>query len=237
MKCRSAGGGILRLLALVFLVLVPCSCHTAYPEKRGVIPALTTPEEAPTPREAVRVRRVLARLLPQVPPDTCRSFGLIPSAVPNASVDGKGILRLTTGLLDFANTDDLLAFALAHELAHAVRHHPRRNARNNWIQAILTGAVIWAAHEWGGSKSGSAFAGAGFFVTTSVFARLPAMRRMETEADLQGKEILIRAGYRPEAGSEFWRRYARARPDRTLPPWLSPHPTDEARARILSVDG
>lgn len=227
----------LHRVILWLLAALLCSCHSAYPEKKRPLPGVIIHEtgrdhSAPAVR---RVNRVLARLLPCVPRDTCRRFGLISSAIPNASVDASGTLKLTTGLLDFANTDDLLAFALAHELAHSIRHHPRRNIRNNWIQFVLTGAAIWAAHEWTGSRSGSALAGAGVFLGTSAFVRLPAMRRMETEADLGGKEILLKAGYRPEAGAEFWRRYARARPVPPRPEWLSPHPSDEHRARRLSL--
>jgi predicted Zn-dependent protease len=220
-------------VVLVLVLALLSACRGTYPERRSIVPRDVS-ESASRGADARRVDRVLARLLPFVPPGTCRRFGIIPSAVPNASVDAHGTLKLTAGLLAFSNTDDLLAFALAHELGHAVRRHPQRHRRNLWLQAIVTGAAVWAAHEWGASRSGAALAGAGVFFSTSLGGILPAMRRMETEADQLGKDILIRAGYRPSAGEEFWRRYARARPDRPRLPWLSPHPPDEVRARALA---
>jgi Zn-dependent protease with chaperone function len=221
-------------IALIFaLMTLLCSCHGSYHERRVPVNSVA---EARTVRDryAHRVDRVLARLLPCVPKGTCRTYGIISSAVPNASVDSRGTLKLTTGLIEFSNTDDLLAFAIAHELGHAVRRHPWRNARNNWLQFILTGAAMWAANEWGDSKSGTALTGAGIFLTTSLFGTLPDRRRMESEADLTGKEILIRAGYDPHAAAAFWRRYARARPDRPRPVWLSKHPSDTKRAEALA---
>lgn len=205
-----------------------CSCQTGYHDRKPLQTAVPANRE-----DARRIDRVLARLLPCVPRNTCRQYGIIPSAVPNASIDSRGTLRLTTGLLEFAGTDDLLAFALAHEFGHAVLRHPQRHLRNRWLQFIVTSAALWAAHEWMDSKSGAAFTGAGVFLSTSLFGTLPDTRRMEKEADKAAKDIIIRAGYSPDAGAEFWRRYARARPDHPPPRWLSPHPPDEMRAHLL----
>lgn len=199
-------------------------CRTSIPEKSGAAP----------PASVRRVDRVINRLLRCVPQGTCRRWAFVGSAVPNASVDATGTLRLTTGLLEFANTDDLLAFALAHEFGHVTLRHPQRHRRYGWLRLVLTGAAVWAAHEWTDSKGDAALAGAGVFFSTGLLGTLPALRRMEVDADALAKHILKSAGYRPEAGAEFWRRYARARPRQPLPVWISAHPGDEARARRLS---
>lgn len=35
----------------------------------------------------------------------------------------RGVIRVTTGMLEFAESDDMLAFVLGHELAHAILAH------------------------------------------------------------------------------------------------------------------
>ena len=177
--------------------------------------------------------RILIRLRATVPAGTCRQYHFVASAVPNASMDTHGNLTLTTGLLRFAETDDLLAFAIAHELSHAVMHHPQRLRRAGWMQFLVTAAVMWAVNEAGDSKADAALAGGGFLFSTTLTGTLPLMRRMEKEADLMARDILRRAGYRTDAGADFWKRYAAARPHRPRPRWLSAHPPDAARVRYL----
>jgi len=180
-----------------------------------------------------KVYPVMARLLATVPPGTCRKYHFVASAVPNASMDMKGSLTISTGLLHLARTDDLLAFAIAHELSHAVLRHPARLRRAGWLQIIASAAVAWAAHEAAGSTSDAAFAGGGFFLSTALLGTLPLMRRMEKEADLMARDLLHRAGFRTGGAEDFWKRYAAARPHRARPLWLSAHPTDAARIRYL----
>lgn len=145
----------------------------------------------------------------------------------------RGTLTVSTGLLRFAETDDLLAFAVAHELAHAVLKHPARLRRAGWLRVIATAAVAWAAQEATHSKGEAALAGGGFFLSSSLLGNLPMMRRMEKEADLMARDLLLRAGYAPLAAARFWECYATARPRRPRPPWLSAHPSDADRVRYL----
>ena len=211
-------------LVLLFFTVSFTSCRTTETrESRAPAAAARAP----------RVDRVLTRLLPCFPKDTCRQYAIIPSAVPNASINPRGTLKLTTGLLEFAETDDLLAFALAHELSHAALRHPQRQRRNGWLQILATGAAMWAAHEAMDSKSGAALTGTGVFFSTALGGTLPAMRRMEVEADHLAKDILRRAGYRTDAAADFWRRYAKARPHRPRPVWISGHPRDADRVGYL----
>jgi predicted Zn-dependent protease len=144
-------------------------------------------------------------------------------------MDRHGKLSITTGLLQFAGTDDELAFVLAHEMAHAVLKHPRRLRWYGLLQLLATAAVMAAAGEAGDA----ALAGAGVFFGTAIAGTLPAMRRMEAEADALALDIMRRAGFDTAAAAGFWRRYARVRPHRPLPRWLSAHPSDAQRIRML----
>ena len=184
-----------------------------------------------------KVDRVLTRLKTTVPPDTCREYRITTSAAPNASMDTHGTLTISTGLLRFAETDDLLAFAIAHEISHAVLDHPRRLRRAGWLQILAAAAVAWAAHEADDSHGDAAFAGGGFFISTALFGTLPLMRRMEREADLLARDVLHRAGFDPMAAADFWQRYAAARPRPPRPRWISAHPSDIERVRYLRNAG
>ena len=183
------------------------------------------------------VDRVIARLKATVPPDTCREYRISRSAVPNASMDAHGILTVSTGLVRFAETDSLLAFAIAHEMSHAALGHPRRLRRAGWLRILTAAAVTWAVHEAGNSCGDATFAGGGFFVSTTLLGTLPLMRRMEREADLMARDLLRRAGYDTRAAADFWQRYAAARPHPPRPSWLSAHPSDTARVRYLKTSG
>lgn len=207
------------------LALPSCSTPAAAPPAGARKVAASDPE---------RIQRILQRLLPFAPGVSCPGFVIIPSSVPNASINPRGVIHLTTGLLELAGSDDLLAFALAHELAHAALGHPGKILRLSWLQAAASGAVLWAAREAAGDHQEAAWAGAGFFLTTSLLGTLPALRRLETESDLAARAMITRAGYRPEAAAAFWERYGRARPERALPAWLTRHPSDASRARRLA---
>ena len=209
------------LLALGLLTILLPACRSA----ATGLPMAAVPGNP-------RVPHVLNRLRPFAPAGSFTGSMIVPSAVPNASINSRGTLTLTTGLLEFAETDDLLAFAIAHELAHAELGHPRRQLRNGWLQLLATGAVVWAAREAGGD---AALRGAGFFLTSSLLGTLPAMRRMEKEADLRARDIMRRAGFDPAAAAGFWERYASARPQSPRPRWLSEHPPDAERVRYLTA--
>ena len=202
-----------------------CSCQSTRTDRTG------------SSGRVDKVDRVLAKLRRTVPPDTCRDYLILSSAVPNASMDTHGTLTVSTGLLHFAKTDDLLAFAIAHELSHAVLRHPQRLRRAGWHQLLATAAVAWAAHEASDSKTDATLAGAGFFLSTALLGTLPLTRRMEKEADLMARDILVRAGYDSRAAADFWQRYAAARPHPPRPRWLSAHPSDAERIRYLRSAG
>lgn len=214
------------VLGLAGLLCTNCTSSSA--------PRKTTPQEnAAVDAAAHRVRPVLHRLLKTVPRGTCRTWGIQPASVPNASMNSDGVLLVTTGLVEMTASDDMLAFALAHELAHAVLDHPRRSVAEGWIQVLTAAAAAFAAEKASGSRGDAAWAGAGVFLTSSLIFHLPERRRRETEADLKARDLLRLAGYRPEAGAGFWRLYARLRPGKRMPNWLSSHPADHERARRL----
>jgi hypothetical protein len=114
----------------------------------------------------------------------CRSATQLDlSSARNASADGH-VVTITQGIADFAETDDELAFVIAHELSHNILGH----------RVFLDGT----------HTSRGLFAGIG-----GNGARL---RDTERQADYFGVYLLAWAGYDPHAAATFWRRMARADP-------------------------
>lgn len=218
----------MRAVLAAFAALLLGACSTAPAPQGKAAPAAS-------PAKVERLLKVSARVLPQFPHSRCEYCALHADWTPNASMNRRGYMEITTGLMELCATDDQLAFVLAHELSHEALHHARRRLRNAWLQALAAGVAAWAVHEAADSKTDAALAGGGVFLSTALLATLPAMRRMETEADLAAREAIGRAGYRVEAAVEFWQRYTRARPGRETPEWLSDHPRDASRLRALGA--
>lgn len=107
-------------------------------------------------------------------------FQIVASDERNGSADGRYV-QITSAGVAFADTDDGLAAALAHELAHNIlRHRVRLNA---------AGVDRGLLAHFGRS------------------ARL--FRRTELEADRYSMYLLDAAGFSLPAAIDYWERYAR----------------------------
>ena len=215
-----------RLLLVVLFMLTAC---TTVPAPFG-----ETPPQA-SQKQVRRLLRVSERLLPLFPESLCEYFALKPSWKPNATMRRSGTIEITTALMELCQSDDQLAFVMAHELAHESARHARRQLRCLWLQVIAATAAAAVVEKSGSSGTDAALAAGGIFLTSTMLGTLPAMRRMEHEADLAALEAIRRAGYDPVAATAFWKRYASARPARETPEWRSNHPADATRIRVLEA--
>ena len=96
----------------------------------------------------------------------------------SASADGRHVF-ISTAMVDYAQSDDMLALALGHEFAHdLLRHHDRLDqvgiARKTLGDLGATPGSLWLA---------------------------------EKEADYVGLYLSARAGYDVSEAPEFWRRF------------------------------
>ena len=58
---------------------------------------------------------------------------------------------------------------------------------------------------------------------------LPGSRKLESEADLLGVDIMVRAGYNPQGAVSFWNKVVAQEKQGTKIDFLSTHPTSEKR--------
>ncbi|HLI83989.1 MAG TPA: M48 family metalloprotease [Bryobacteraceae bacterium] len=121
------------------------------------------------------------------------TFQVIDSDVPNAFALPGGYVFVNTGLVEFAEEEDELAAAMAHEIAHvAARHMTRESTRAQLANAgLLSAGILFGG--WGGLAMGQ---GAKLAMPIGFLA---LSRADEAEADHLGIEYLYATGYDPTA--------------------------------------
>lgn len=175
-----------------------------------------------------QVNRVAKRLIAQVPhyrADAANwnwEVNTIRDNEINAFCLSGGKIGVLTGSITKINaTDDELAALIGHEIAHALRDHGREKVSKK----LLTGLGVLAASS----------AGLGDMVVSSTSllgdygVNLPGSRKLESEADLLGVDIMVRAGYNPQGAVSFWNKVVAQEKQGTKIDFLSTHPTSEKR--------
>ncbi|HEY2068697.1 MAG TPA: M48 family metallopeptidase [Rhizomicrobium sp.] len=118
-----------------------------------------------------------------------------------------GTLIITVGLLEQLETEDELAFVIGHELAHAIyRHQAPDWYKKSQYYAVINGQAVdkIAAHVAIGGEAGADIA-RGFDVAQhleklSNNVLMPQMERgQEDAADALGFDLMVKAGYDPDA--------------------------------------
>ncbi len=118
-----------------------------------------------------------------------------------------GKIVVFTGILPVAENDAQLATVLAHEIAHALAHHASER-------------IAWAQRE-----------GKGILATLE---NLRHNREQELEADHIGVFLMPFAGYDPREAVRFWERMQEMTGQgRSVPAFLSDHPSDSERIRKM----
>lgn len=132
-------------------------------------------------------------------------FQLTPGNRLNAGADGRYV-QVSSALAAYAQDDAELAAILAHELAHNILLHRKRLDAAKVSRGLL-----------------------------KVFGRNARLiRETEVEADRLSVYLLDRAGYAPDAGARFWRRFG---PTQGYGIFASPtHPRWRERAEIMETE-
>ncbi len=135
---------------------------------------------------------------------------------------------VNTGLIAAADNEDQLAGVMAHEISHvALRHGTNQATKANFIQlpAMLAGAVM------GNSSLLGQLAGAGIGLgANSVLLKFS--RSAESQADLNGAQIMANAGYNPIEMARFFEKLE-AQGGHSGPQFLSDHPNPGNRMKAI----
>ena len=123
-------------------------------------------------------------------------------------------------------TNDELAAIIGHEMAHALREHSQEQITQEKLKntgfalagqftGLNTTQINWAQR------------------LTTLGVMLPFSRKMESESDVIGLELMARAGYNPEAAVTLWEKMGKKSGDKAFAGLTSTHPTSSARINEL----
>lgn len=195
-------------------------------------------EQQPSEPAGPRIKAVAARIAPAAvafcrdlglradPRDCGLGIKLAQSRSLNAYADGD-IIYITSRMVRFTQTEDELAFIVAHEAAHNIMGHldaQRGNAvMGGMIGALATGlAASYGVYDPTGVQAGS------------DMAVLSYSSAYEQEADYIGLYLLARAGYDYHGVADFWRRMSLENPKSIY--LSSTHPSNAERYVVMRKD-
>lgn len=142
-----------------------------------------------------------------------------------------GKVVVYTGLLPVTQNEAALAIVMGHEIAHSIAKHGNERMSQAMVQQ-MGGMALDVALAQKPQETKDLFSMA-YGIGSQVGAMLPWSRQQETEADQYGLIFSAMAGYDPREAISFWRRMSDAGGG-SPPEFLSTHPSDETRLRMLN---
>jgi hypothetical protein len=135
----------------------------------------------------------------------------------NAYSDGQRVL-VTRGMMNFASTDEELAYLIARELAHNALAHPGRQKMVKTIGGVIDNLTRTKPDP-------TTLAGTGGI--------LPYGQDMDAAADTLALYMLARAGYSIDNAPRFWQRLATQYPVSVPNGYTAIHPSTAYRLAMI----
>lgn len=158
-----------------------------------------------------RIRTIFNRLTPWVTRPLPYNVQIVREKSPNAFCIPGGNIYVTTGLIDFAQSDSELAFVIAHELAHADGKHVIIQMERNQRLSLAAIAIALASR---GAGAAMVLSNVAAIAVASAYSR-----DLEQQADLGAIEIAEKAGYDLVAGVTSMESLAA---EELKQPWIDP---------------
>ena len=149
---------------------------------------------------------------------------LLDSQNPNAAIVPGGHILVSNALLKEAESENELAFVLAHELGHFVERDPLERLGRSLVFLTLTSAL-----GFGTGNSGSQ----GIVTFPGYLTDLHYSRQQEKAADLYALSALIRLYGHGGHSLSFLERLKTKEMGGKLPPYFSTHPLTQERIDYL----
>ena len=168
-------------------------------------------------------------------PNDAWEFVVFDSPEKNAWVLPGGKVGFYKGLMDFCDTDDMVACVLGHEVGHVTARHAalragQQTATNLALQA--GGAALGSTVKLSSDQLNMAMAVAGAGAQVGIF--LPFSRDNELEADRLGVDYAHSAGYDSRQAVKLWEKMKAAETSKPTE-WMSTHPSSETRIKDLKT--
>lgn len=160
-------------------------------------------------------------------------FYIINAPDPNAFAIPGGYIFVTTGLIVLAENEQEVAGVLSHEISHVTGRHIAEMIEKSKRMNIATLAAIIAGALIGGGRASEA-------VSKTAMASAEALalkytRENEVDADQNGLNLMIKAGYDPNGMITFLNRMYKIELTSApkIPAYLFTHPAIENRISLL----
>ena len=143
-----------------------------------------------------------------------------------------GPMYVNRGMIEAAKTEGEVAGVVAHELSHVALRHGTAQATKATKYEIgtIAGAVIGAIV---GGQAGNVIAQGTQFGLGTAFLRFS--RAFEKDADIEGSQIMARAGYDPRDMANMFKTIEQ-QGGAGGPQWLSDHPNPGDRYAYISKE-
>jgi predicted Zn-dependent protease len=160
-------------------------------------------------------------------------FIVIASDTVNAFALPGGYTAVYTGILPVAANEDGLAAVMGHEIGHALARHGAERVSQQQVMQI---GQLAAGAVFGDMGAGTQRAVMGAFgMGAQVGVLLPFSREHESEADMIGLELLVRACFDPREAPRLWERMSQLGGGGGGSDMLSTHPDPAARAQAFEL--
>ncbi|MBD3369607.1 M48 family metalloprotease [Candidatus Fermentibacteria bacterium] len=162
-------------------------------------------------------------------------FLLLDSEEINAMACPGGLIFVTRGLFDLAESEDELAGILAHEVAHVALEHGLRSVEKAKMVGALSLMGTEAAERWGSDQVREISEQYGDVVEdiTSNLVTKGYSRESEKQADSLAVNILDKSGYDPNALERVLERMSLI-DERSGPGFWQTHPSPEDRLEVVA---
>jgi len=159
------------------------------------------------PELAAYLNEVTQKIVPEDVRRTGLTFQIkiIKNPLLNAFAFPNGVIYVHTGILAKIENESQLATLLGHEMNHTIHRHATKNMRNvKNTTAVLASAQAVAA------PFGKVGAVAGLLGTVGAVAAVTGYSRsMEAEADREGLDFIVQAGYDPQEAPKLFEHLKR----------------------------
>jgi Zn-dependent protease with chaperone function len=176
-------------------------------------------------------RRLVAAIPPELQhPEFHYTFETVNVREINAFALPGGPMFVNRGMIEAANTEGEVAGVMAHELSHVILRHGTAQASKatkyqvGQVAGAILGAIIGGG--WGQVISQGTQFGLG-----AAFLRFS--REYEQQADIEGSQIMARAGYDPQDMANMFKTIEQ-QGGSGGPQWLSDHPNPGDRYEYIS---
>jgi Zn-dependent protease with chaperone function len=183
------------------------------------------------------VQEIGRRLVDSIPadqrhPEFKYTFKVVNVREINAFALPGGPMYVNRGMIEQAKTEGEVVGVLAHEMSHVALRHGTAQATKatKYEMGTIAGAVLGAIV---GGQTGSIIAQGTQFGLGTAFLRFS--REFEKQADIEGAQIMARAGYDPRDMANMFKTIE-AQGGSGGPQWLSDHPNPGDRYTYINKE-